>query len=140
MHQRQYQSTWVYIEATGSDDAMRMGCSAMARVPRARSRSEFERFKMAGVTTAGYFSAAIGEAHTSLRTVLFQGGGFGLRIRRTRLHGEPEERLLSCVFLRYGPFLFDVSRVGESISCNGERTLGDLQGDRLVLRKLIPRP
>jgi hypothetical protein len=134
--------TWVYIEATGVDGDHADGLQCYGPGSTGTVTVKNSTFKMAGVTTAGYFSADDWRGSHVFDNVLFQGGGFGLRIPAD---GGSTVSLKNVYFVRgsfrYGPFLFDVVK-GRRINIVQWENVrwATWQGDRLVLGNLIPRP
>jgi hypothetical protein len=134
--------TWVYIEATGvgQDHADGLQCYSPGSTGTVTVKNS--TFKMAGVTTAGYWSADDWRGSHVLENVLFEGGGYGLRIPAD---GGTSVSLKNVYFVRgsfrYGPFLFDAVN-GRRINIVRWENVrwASWQGDRLVLGNLIPRP
>jgi hypothetical protein len=134
--------TWVYIEATGVDDDHADGLQCYSPGSTGTVTVKNSTFKMAGSTTAGYWSADDWRGSHVLENVLFEGGTYGLRIPAT---GGSSVRLKNVYFVRasfrYGPFMFDVVN-GKRITIEQWENVrwASWQGDRLVLGNLIPRP
>ena len=134
--------TWVYIEVTGvgSDHADGLQCYAPGSTGTVTVKNS--TFKMAGATTAGYFSADDWRGSHVFENVLFEGGNHGLRIPAD---GGSSVSLRNVYFVRgsfrYGPFLFDTIN-GRHINIAQWENVrwATWQGDRLVLGALIPRP
>lgn len=134
--------TWVYIEATGVENDHADGLQCYAPGSTGTVTVKNSTFKMAGVTTAGYWSADDWRGSHVLENVLFEGGTFGLRIPAT---GGSSVSLKNVYFVRgsflYGAFRFDVVN-GQRINIAQWENVrwASWQGDRLVLGNLIPRP
>jgi hypothetical protein len=134
--------TWVYIAATGIDDDHADGLQCYAPGATGTVTVKNSTFKMAGVTTAGYWSSDDWRGSHVLENVLFEGGSYGLRIPAD---GGSSVSLKNVYFVRgsfrYGPFLFDVVK-GRRINIAQWENVrwASWQGDRLVLGNLIPRP
>jgi hypothetical protein len=134
--------TWVYIEATGVDDDHADGLQCYAPGSTGTVNVKNSTFKMAGITTAGYWSSDDWRGSHVLENVLFEGGTYGLRIPAD---GGSSVSLKNVYFVRgsfrYGPFLFDVVK-GRRINIAQWENVrwASWQGDRLVLGNLIPRP
>jgi hypothetical protein len=134
--------TWVYISATGvgSDHADGLQCYAPGLTGTVTVKNS--TFKMAGVTTAGYFSSDNWLGSHVLENVLFEGGSYGLRIPAD---GGSSVSLKNVYFVRgsfrYGPFLFDAIH-GRRINIAQWENVRwvSWRGDQLVLGELIPRP
>jgi hypothetical protein len=134
--------TWVYIEATGINDDHADGLQCYAPGSTGTVTVKNSTFKMAGITTAGYWSADDWRGSHVFENVLFEGGTYGLRIPAT---GGSSVRLKNVYFVggsfRYGAFLFDVVN-GKRIAIEQWENVrwARWQGDRLVLGNQIPRP
>lgn len=134
--------TWVYIEATGINDDHADGLQCYAPGSTGTVTVKNSTFKMAGITTAGYWSADDWRGSHVFENVLFEGGTYGLRIPAT---GGSSVRLKNVYFVggsfRYGAFLFDVVN-GKRIAIEQWENVrwARWQGDRLILGNQIPRP
>lgn len=134
--------TWVYIEATGVEGDHADGVQCYAPGSTGTVTVKNSTFKMAGITTAGYFSADYWQGSHVFENVLFEGGSFGLRIPAD---GGSSVSLKNVYFVRgsfrYRPFLFDVVN-GRRINIAQWENVrwASWEGDRLVLGNLIPRP
>jgi len=134
--------TWVYITATGigSDHADGLQCYAPGSTGTVTVRNS--TFKVAGATTAGYFSADNWQGSHVFENVLFEGGNHGLRIPAD---GGSSVKLKNVYFVRgsfrYGAFLFDVVN-GRRINIAQWENVrwASWQGDQLVLGEQIRRP
>ncbi|MCK1667866.1 hypothetical protein [Bradyrhizobium sp. 153] len=134
--------SWVYIEATGigNDHADGLQCYAPGSTGTVKVKNS--TFKMAGATTAGYWSSDNWQGSHILENVLFEGGNHGLRIPAD---GGSSVSLKNVYFVRgsfrYGAFLFDVVK-GRRINIARWENVRwvSWQGDRLVLGQVIPRP
>ncbi|MEH2540882.1 MULTISPECIES: hypothetical protein [unclassified Bradyrhizobium] len=133
---------WVYIAATGigSDHADGLQCYAPGSTGAVTVKNS--TFKMAGVTTAGYFSADDWRGSHVFENVLFEGGGYGLRIPAD---GGSSVSLKNVYFVRgsfvYGPFLFDVVKGQRIFIAQWENVRwASWRGNQLVLGGFIPRP
>jgi hypothetical protein len=134
--------TWIYIEATGvsKDHADGLQCYGPGSTGTVTVKNS--TFKMAGITTAGYWSADDWRGSHVLENVLFEGGSYGLRIPAD---GGSSVSLKNVYFVRgsfrYGAFLFDVVK-GRRINIVQWENVrwASWQGDQLVLGNLIPRP
>lgn len=134
--------TWVYVAATGvgRDHADGLQCYAPGSTGTVTVKNS--TFKMAGVTTAGYFSADGWRGTHLFENVLFEGGSYGLRIPAD---GGSSVGLKNVYFVRgsfsYGAFLFDVVN-GRRINIAQWENVrwASWQGDQLVIGGLIPRP
>lgn len=134
--------TWVYVTATGvgSDHADGLQCYAPGSTGTVTVKNS--TFKMAGATTAGYFSADDWRGSHVLENVLFEGGNHGLRIPAD---GGSSVSLKNVYFVRgsfrYGAFLFDVVNGRRINIAHWENVRwASWRGDQLVLGALIPRP
>ncbi|RZN33396.1 hypothetical protein [Bradyrhizobium sp. Leo121] len=134
--------TWVYIEATGVENDHADGLQCYAPGSTGTVTVKNSTFKMAGVTTAGYWSADGWQGSHVLENVLFEGGSYGLRIPAD---GGSSVSLKNVYFVRgsfrYRAFLFDVVK-GRRINIAQWENVrwASWEGDRLVLGNLIPRP
>ncbi len=134
--------TWVYIAATGIGDDHADGVQCYAPGNTGTVTVKNSTFKMAGATTAGYFSADGWRGSHIFENVLFEGGNHGLRIPAD---GGSSVSLKNVYFVlgsfRYGAFLFDVVN-GRRINITQWENVrwATWKGDRLVLGALIPRP
>jgi hypothetical protein len=134
--------TWVYIMATGVDGDHADGVQCYSPGSTGAVTVNNSTFKMAGATTAGYFSADDWRGSHVLENVLFEGGSYGLRIPAD---GGSSVSLKNVYFVRgsfrYGPFLFDVVN-GRRINIAQWENVrwASWRGDQLVLGELIPRP
>jgi hypothetical protein len=134
--------TWVYITATGVGDDHADGLQCYAPGSTGTVTVKNSTFKMAGATTAGYWSADNWRGSHVLENVLFEGGNHGLRIPAD---GGSSVSLKNVYFVRgsfrYGAFLFDVVN-GQRINIAQWENVrwASWQGDKLVLGELIPRP
>jgi hypothetical protein len=134
--------TWVYIAATGVGDDHADGLQCYGPGSTGAVTVKNSTFKMAGITTAGYFSSDDWRGSHVFENVLFEGGGYGLRIPAD---GGSTVSLKNVYFVRgsfvYGPFLFDVVK-GQRINIAQWENVrwARWQGDQLVLGALIPRP
>jgi hypothetical protein len=134
--------TWVYIAATGigSDHADGLQCYAPGSTGTVTVKNS--TFKMAGVTTAGYFASDDWRGSHVFENVLFEGGSYGLRIPAD---GGSSVSLKNVYFVRgsfvYGAFLFDVVK-GRRINIVQWENVrwASWRGDQLVLGALIRRP
>jgi hypothetical protein len=134
--------TWVYISATGVDNDHADGLQCYGPGSTGTVTVKNSTFKMAGITTAGYWSADDWRGSHVLENVLFEGGTYGLRIPAT---GGTSVRLKNVYFVRgsfrYGPFLFDVVNGRRIDIAQWENVRwASWQGDKLVLGPLIRRP
>jgi hypothetical protein len=134
--------TWVYITATGLEGDHADGVQCYAPGSTGTVTVKNSTFKMAGVTTAGYFSADDWRGSHVFENVLFEGGSFGLRIPAD---GGSSVSLKDVYFVRgsfrYRAFLFDVVK-GRRINIVQWENVrwASWQGDQLVLGNLIPKP
>jgi hypothetical protein len=134
--------TWVYIAATGVDEDHADGLQCYSPGSTGTVTVKNSTFKMAGATTAGYWSADNWRGSHVLENVLFEGGNHGLRIPAD---GGSSVSLKNVYFVRgsfrYGAFLFDVVK-GQRINIAQWENVRwvSWQGDKLVLGELIPRP
>jgi hypothetical protein len=134
--------TWVYIAATGLDNDHADGVQCYSPGSMGTVTVKNSTFKMAGATTAGYFSADDWRGAHVLENVLFEGGAYGLRIPAD---GGSSVSLKNVYFVRgsfrYGAFTFDVVK-GRRINIIHWENVRWVtrQGDRLVVGNLIPRP
>ncbi|MCA6107154.1 hypothetical protein [Bradyrhizobium cenepequi] len=134
--------TWVYITATGIDSDHADGLQCYAPGSTGTVTVTNSTFKMAGATTAGYFSADNWHGSHVFENVLFEGGNHGLRIPAD---GGSSVSLKNVYFVhgsfRYGPFLFDVVK-GQRIKIAQWENVrwASWNGDQLVLGEFIPRP
>jgi hypothetical protein len=134
--------TWVYVAATGVDKDHADGLQCYAPGSTGTVTVKNSTFKMAGATTAGYWSADNWRGSHVLENVLFEGGNHGLRIPAD---GGSSVSLKNVYFVRgsfrYGAFLFDVVN-GQRINIAQWENVrwASWQGDKLVLGELIPRP
>lgn len=134
--------TWVYITATGigSDHADGLQCYSPGSAGRVTVKNS--TFKMAGATTAGYFSADNWQGSHVFENVLFEGGNHGLRIPAD---GGSSVSLKNVYFVRgsfrYGAFQFDAVN-GRRINIERWENVrwASWRGDELVLEGLIQRP
>jgi hypothetical protein len=134
--------TWVYIAATGvgNDHADGLQCYAPGSTGTVTVKNS--TFKMAGATTAGYWSSDNWRGSHVLENVLFEGGNHGLRIPAD---GGSSVSLKNVYFVRgsfrYGAFLFDTVN-GQRINIAQWENVrwASWQGDQLVLGALIRRP
>lgn len=134
--------TWVYIAATGVENDHADGVQCYGPGFTGTVTVKNSTFKMAGVTTAGYFSADDWRGSHVFENVLFEGGSFGLRIPAD---GGTSVSLKNVYFVRgsfrYRPFLFDVVKGRRIKILQWENVRwASWQGDRLILERLIPRP
>jgi hypothetical protein len=134
--------TWVYIEATGIRDDHTDGLQCYSPGSTGTVTVNNSTFKMAGATTAGYWSADGWRGSHVLENVLFEGGSYGLRIPAD---GGSSVSLKNVYFVRgsfrYGAFLFDVVDGRRITIAQWENVRwASWEGDRLVLGNLIPRP
>lgn len=134
--------TWVYVAAAGIDDDHADGLQCYAPGSTGTVTVKNSTFKMAGPSTAGYWSADDWRGSHVLENVLFEGGTYGLRIPAD---GGSSVSLKNVYFVRgsfrYGAFLFDVVK-GRRINIAQWENVrwASWQGDKLVLGALIPRP
>jgi hypothetical protein len=134
--------TWVYIAATGIADDHADGVQCYAPGSTGRVTVKNSTFKMAGSTTAGYFSADDWRGSHTFENVLFEGGGYGLRIPAD---GGSSVSLKNVYFIRgsfqYGPYAFDAVK-GQRIAIAQWDNVrwASWIGEKLVLGDLIPRP
>ncbi|AMA56736.1 hypothetical protein [Bradyrhizobium sp. CCGE-LA001] len=134
--------TWVYIAATGvgSDHADGLQCYSPGSTGTVTVKNS--TFKMAGATTAGYWSADNWRGSHVFENVLFEGGNHGLRIPAD---GGSSVSLKNVYFVlgsfRYSAFLFDTVN-GRRIRITQWENVrwANWQGDKLVLGQFIPRP
>ncbi|MEH2588335.1 hypothetical protein V1273_002174 [Bradyrhizobium sp. AZCC 1721] len=134
--------TWVYITATGvgSDHADGLQCYSPGSTGAVTVKNS--TFKMAGATTAGYFSADNWQGSHVFENVLFEGGNHGLRIPAD---GGSSVSLKNVYFVRgsfrYGAYQFDVVN-GRRINIEQWENVrwASWRGDELVLGDLIKRP
>jgi len=134
--------TWVYVAATGigSDHADGLQCYSPGSTGTITVKNS--TFKMAGATTAGYFSSDDWRGSHVFENVLFEGGNHGLRIPAD---GGSSVSLKNVYFVRgsfrYGAFLFDVVN-GRRINIAQWENVrwASWRGDQLVLGELIQRP
>jgi hypothetical protein len=134
--------TWVYIAATGlgNDHADGLQCYSPGSTGIITVKNS--TFKMAGATTAGYWSADDWRGAHVLENVLFEGGAYGLRIPAD---GGSSVSLKNVYFVRgsfrYGAFSFDVVK-GRRINIVQWENVRWVtrQGDRLIVGNQIPRP
>lgn len=134
--------TWVYVAATGIDKDHADGLQCYAPGATGTVTVKNSTFKMAGSTTAGYWSADDWRGSHVLENVLFEGGGYGLRIPAD---GGSSVSLKNVYFVRgsflYGPFMFDAVKGRRINIAHWENVRwASWQGDRLVLGDLIPQP
>ncbi|MCK1709645.1 MULTISPECIES: hypothetical protein [unclassified Bradyrhizobium] len=134
--------SWVYIEATGVEGDHADGVQCYAPGSTGTVTVKNSTFKMAGVTTAGYFSSDGWRGSHVFENVLFDGGSFGLRIPAD---GGSSVSLKNVYFVRgsfrYRPFLFDVVKGLRINIAQWENVRwANWEGDRLVLGNPIPRP
>lgn len=134
--------TWVYITATGVGDDHADGVQCYAPGSTGTVTVKNSTFKMAGATTAGYFSADDWRGSHVFENVLFEGGNHGLRIPAD---GGSSVSLKNVYFVRgsfrYGAFLFDVVK-GRRINIAQWENVrwARWRGDQLVLEEFIRRP
>jgi hypothetical protein len=134
--------TWVYVMATGIDSDHADGVQCYSPGSTGTVTVKNSTFKMAGATTAGYFSADNWRGTHIFENVLFDGGNHGLRIPAD---GGSSVSLKNVYFVRgsfrYGPFLFDVVN-GRQINIAEWDNVrwASWQGHQLVLGERIPRP
>ncbi|MGR4925915.1 hypothetical protein ACIPUD_03770 [Bradyrhizobium sp. CAR08] len=134
--------TWVYIAATGVGDDHADGLQCYAPDSTGTVTVKNSTFKLAGASTAGYWSADNWRGSHVFENVLFEGGNHGLRIPAD---GGSSVSLKNVYFVhgsfRYGAFLFDVvkGRRINIVQWENVRWAG-WHGDKLVLGELIPRP
>jgi len=133
---------WVYIAATGvgNDHADGLQCYAPGSTGTVTVKNS--TFRMAGATTAGYWSADNWRGSHVFENVLFEGGNHGLRIPAD---GGSSVSLKNVYFVRgsfrYSAFLFDVVNGRRIDIAQWENVRwASWQGDKLVLGQLIPRP
>ncbi|RYH21857.1 MAG: hypothetical protein EON54_25435 [Alcaligenaceae bacterium] len=133
---------WVYVAATGvgGDHADGVQCYSPGSTGTVTVKNS--TFKMAGSTTAGYFSADNWQGTHVFENVLFDGGGYGLRIPAD---GGSSVSLKNVYFVRgsfqYGPYAFDVVR-GKRIDIIRWDNVrwASWENGQLILGELIPRP
>ncbi|MGP9813807.1 hypothetical protein ACTZWT_20040 [Rhodopseudomonas sp. NSM] len=134
--------TWVYVAATGIGGDHADGVQCYSPGSQGTVTVKNSTFRMAGSTTAGYFSADNWRGSHVLENVLFDGGGYGLRIPAD---GGSSVSLKNVYFVRgsfqYGPYAFDTVK-GQRISITRWENVrwASWSGDQLVLGDLIPRP
>ncbi|WP_271527566.1 hypothetical protein [Bradyrhizobium sp. CCBAU 25338] len=134
--------SWVYIEATGIEGDHADGVQCYAPGSTGTVTVKNSTIKMAGVTTAGYFSSDDWRGSHVFENVLFDGGSFGLRIPAD---GGSSVSLKNVYFVRgsfrYRPFMFDVVK-GRRINIVEWENVrwATWEGNRLVLGSPIPRP
>jgi hypothetical protein len=134
--------TWVYIAATGLDGDHTDGVQCYSPGSTGTVTVKNSTFKVSGSSTAGYFSADNWRGVHVLENVLFEGGGYGLRIPAD---GGSSVSLKNVYFVRgsfqYGPFAFDVvnGRRIDIVQWDNVRWASWKDG-QLVLGDRIPRP
>ncbi|SCB08353.1 hypothetical protein GA0061098_1001130 [Bradyrhizobium shewense] len=134
--------TWVYIAATGVGDDHADGLQCYSPGSTGTVTIKNSTFKLAGATTAGYWSADNWRGSHVFENVLFEGGNHGLRIPAD---GGSSVSLKNVYFVRgsfrYSAFLFDAVN-GRRINIAQWENVrwASWQGDKLVLGQPIPRP
>lgn len=134
--------TWVYIAATGTgvDHADGVQCYSPGSTGTVTVKNS--TFKVSGAANAGYFSADNWRGAHVLENVLFEGGGYGLRIPAD---GGSSVSLKNVYFVRgsfqYGPYAFDIvnGRRIDIVQWENVRW-ASWRGDQLVLGDRISRP
>jgi hypothetical protein len=133
---------WVYIAATGTEGDHADGVQCYSPGSTGTVTVKNTTFKMAGATTAGYWSADDWRGAHVLENVLFEGGSYGLRIPAD---GGTTVSLKNVYFVRgsfrYGAFSFDVVN-GRRIQITQWENVRWVirQGDRLIVGAPIPKP
>lgn len=133
---------WVYIQATGVGDDHADGVQCYSPGSTGTVTVKNSTFRMAGSTTAGYFSADNWQGSHVFENVLFEGGNHGLRIPAD---GGSSVSLKNVYFVRgsfrYGAFLFDVVNGRRIKILQWENVRwASWRGDQLVLEGSIPQP
>jgi hypothetical protein len=134
--------TWVYIAATGLDGDHADGVQCYSPGSTGTVTVKNSTLRVSGSSTAGYFSADDWRGAHVLENVLFEGGGYGLRIPAD---GGSSVSLKNVYFVRgsfqYGPYAFDPVN-GRRINIIQWENVrwASWKGDQLVLGDLIPRP